>query len=217
MERLEMKTIEYRTQDKSTWEVRGEWDNEPDKVQWKDEATGLPCLIVRGPLGAWCGYVGVSEGHKFFGKDYDDVDADVHGGLTFAKGCSDHSPEAFAKWSERVPSWRKEAAQFPVGDAARRLKEWAGCLENYDEWKARMEARSICHVPEAGESDRVWWFGFDCAHLGDLIPGMDDRYGNDYDNTYKGVNYVRQEVTKLAAQLITRAPVREPNTVREGK
>lgn len=56
-----METIEYRTADKSQW-GEGPWTAEPDKRQWRDEATGLPCLIVRGPHGAFCGYVGVAGG-----------------------------------------------------------------------------------------------------------------------------------------------------------
>lgn len=83
-----MKTIEYRFIDKSDWE-RGAWDNEPDKVQWPDPATGLPCLAVRSPhTGSWCGYVGVEEGHRYFGVDYNDVDIDCHGGPTFSAFCS---------------------------------------------------------------------------------------------------------------------------------
>ena len=35
------------------------------------------------------GYVLVPEGHKFHDKRYDDIDVDVHGGLTF----SEHIPE----------------------------------------------------------------------------------------------------------------------------
>lgn len=95
-----MQNKEWRTSDKSSW-LRGEWDNEPDKMQFTDEATGLPCLIVRNSPGALCGYVGVPEGHKFYGLDYEkcrlkdlpdgeyDADAyvDVHGGLTFAGFC----------------------------------------------------------------------------------------------------------------------------------
>lgn len=42
-----MQCREYTTKDKSDW-PRGEWDNEPDKVQFQDEATGLPCLIIEG-------------------------------------------------------------------------------------------------------------------------------------------------------------------------
>ena len=99
-----METKEYRTIDKSSWPLRGEWDDEPDKVQWQDEATRYPCLIVRGPSGALCGYVGVSEGHPAFGVGYYDVptplgsDDDyfprVHGGLTFADFCAHSDDES---------------------------------------------------------------------------------------------------------------------------
>jgi hypothetical protein len=79
-----VKTIEYRTIDKTSWGP-GPYQDEPDKVQFADEATGLPCLIRRvEALGSLCGYVGVPEGHPWHGQDYDNVDADVHGGLTFA-------------------------------------------------------------------------------------------------------------------------------------
>jgi hypothetical protein len=71
----------------------GPWWDEPDKVQWIDPATGLDCLAVRGPFGAWCGYVGVPPGHPLHGADYLDVDVDVHGGLTFAGSCRDDAPE----------------------------------------------------------------------------------------------------------------------------
>ena len=81
-----MKTLEYTTVDKSEW-GDGPWQKEPDKRQWLDEQTGLPCLIVRGPSGSLCGYVGVSQSHPDFQKGYDDVDVDVHGGLTFADHC----------------------------------------------------------------------------------------------------------------------------------
>lgn len=66
-----MKTIEYHTVDKSTW-ADGPWKNEHDKVQYTDPVTGMPCLIVRGPSGALCGYVGVNEGHPCYEKGYED-------------------------------------------------------------------------------------------------------------------------------------------------
>jgi hypothetical protein len=73
--------------DKSRW-GDGPWQNEPDKKQWVDAATGLDCLIVRNAhLGNWCGYVGVPQNHPLFGKDYGAVDVDVHGGLTFSEKC----------------------------------------------------------------------------------------------------------------------------------
>jgi hypothetical protein len=81
-----MQTIEYRTQDKSGW-GDGSWQDEPDKKQWLDQETGLPCLIVRNTLGVLCGYVGVPEGHWAYLRHYDDVPVDVHGGLTFSDKC----------------------------------------------------------------------------------------------------------------------------------
>jgi len=88
-----METREYRSMDKSKWGA-GPWQSEPDKVQWPDAATGLPCLAVRNGAGNWCGYVGVPPGHALHGKDYGDVDADVHGGLTFADACAPNADEA---------------------------------------------------------------------------------------------------------------------------
>lgn len=34
----------------------------------------------------WCGYVMIPKGHKYFEKDYDEIDVSVHGGLTFGGG-----------------------------------------------------------------------------------------------------------------------------------
>lgn len=77
-----MKHLQYTTIDKSTW-PRGPWDDEPDKVQWEDAATELPCLIVRNGLGALCGYVGVPEGHPWHGITHYDLDAAVvYGGVS---------------------------------------------------------------------------------------------------------------------------------------
>lgn len=84
---MEAKT--YTTIDRAAlgWPA-GPWDGEPDKVQWPDAATGLPCLAVRHPgSGHWCGYIGVSEGHPWYYKAYDDAPAEVHGGLTYANKC----------------------------------------------------------------------------------------------------------------------------------
>lgn len=81
-----MKTIEYRDLIDRKGFPPGQWDSEPDKIQFPDEATRLPCLIVRNRLGGLCGYVGVSEGHPLFGKE--DPGVDVHGGVTFTGFCS---------------------------------------------------------------------------------------------------------------------------------
>jgi hypothetical protein len=155
-----METIEYRTFDKSDW-GKGPWNDEPDKKQWLNTATGYPCLIVRNHSGSLCGYVGVPEGHPCYQRDYQSVDVEIHGGLTFADACAQD------------------------GD----------------------ESRHICH--KASGDDRVWWLGFDCAHLGDISPAHDAwglaRGGvvgfNDELSSYKTVGYVTRQVESLARQL----------------
>ena len=96
----------------------GFWDMEPDFLEFR--ASGFPCILVRSGLGAWCGYVGVPPGHPWHSKGYDDVEANVHGGLTYAEPCTG----------------------------------------------------VVCREPQPGESDNVWWLGFDCAHSGDIVPGL---------------------------------------------
>lgn len=67
----------------------GPWQDEPDKAHWVDEATELDCLIHRNRMGALCGYVGVPSTHPAFEKGYDEVDVDVHGGLSYANKCQE--------------------------------------------------------------------------------------------------------------------------------
>lgn len=70
--------------EKSTW-GDGPWQSEPDHHEWRFR--GMPCIIERNQLGAWCGYVAVPPGHPWHGVDYDNVGAQVHGGLTYAEPC----------------------------------------------------------------------------------------------------------------------------------
>lgn len=128
----------------------GPWTHEPDRVEF--EHLGFPCIINRGNMGNWCGYVGVPPGHPWHGKDSGDIDARAHGGINYAHPCQGE----------------------------------------------------ICHVPKAGEPDDVYWFGFDCAHSGDLVPGMvllrSPEWTAIMRGTYKDQNYVTDETKRLAAQ-----------------
>lgn len=60
----------------------------------------------------------------------------------------------------------------------------------------------ICHVPEPGRPEQVWWLGFDCVHEGDLAPKYaDEGLGIRASDVYRTLDYVRAECSKLAAQL----------------
>jgi hypothetical protein len=60
------------------------------ELEWNYK--GLQCIVTRIDLASSerlmksrCGYVRVPPGHNWHGKNYDDIDARVHGGLTFAE------------------------------------------------------------------------------------------------------------------------------------
>jgi hypothetical protein len=129
--------------DKSKW-THGEWDNEPDRKDFIH--TGYSCFILRNGSGNWCGYVGIPSTHPSFGKDYDDVPVNVHGGLTYANKCGP----------------------------------------------------PICHIPEPGMPDDVWWLGFDTAHSGDASPLtlLNFKHG-----VYRNMEYTINETKQLAEQL----------------
>lgn len=82
----------------------------------------------------------------------------------------------------------------------------------------------ICHVPEPGEPDDVWWFGFDCGHTFDLHPGRDAKLrslGAEFpslpspssilvkelfQDRYRTLEYVLKETEALAQQLAEKWP-----------
>lgn len=162
----------YRTIDKTRWGP-GQWQDEPDKVQWIDEATDLDCLAVRArDHGAYCGYVGVPESHPWHGVHYSacprsdcnelycyhtpESILDVHGGVTYSDGCATGPEES-----------------------------------------------SICHVPFDGRPDNIWWFGWDACHSSDLVPGWAaSEWGVAWQRgEYRDLHFVQSECARLAAQL----------------
>lgn len=56
----------------------------PDVLLIKGVHLGFEWEVTSNRMGFRCGYVRVPAGHPWHGKAYDDIDADVHGGLTFA-------------------------------------------------------------------------------------------------------------------------------------
>lgn len=80
-----MRNAIWALYDKTAW-PDGPWQKEPDKKQWVDIWTGLPCLAVRSRTRVWSGYVGVMPGHPLYGRSYVDMKDrfEVRGGLTFS-------------------------------------------------------------------------------------------------------------------------------------
>jgi hypothetical protein len=76
-------------------------------------------------------------------------------------------------------------------------------------------AGHVCHAPQPGEADDVWWLGFDCGHGFDVMPftrKMHADRGRDLAAMletesacrmqYRDVAYVRAECERLAEQIL---------------
>ena len=56
----------------------------PDDILATGEHQGFKWHVIHNGQGYRCGYVRIPAGHPWHGKDYDNIAAEVHGGLTFA-------------------------------------------------------------------------------------------------------------------------------------
>lgn len=161
-----------------------------------DKATGLTCLILRGPTGALCGYVGVPETHPGYRIAYDGRTDTEHqewhrqGRKALRENSPDFTKMCFPPRPDTVPG---------IGEAIEKITAHGG-LTYSGFW------------PD--EAQDLWFFGFDCAHSGDLSPGVvatlkhiDIDHGTtrrehyNFDDTYCTIEYVKVECTELAAQL----------------
>ncbi len=168
-----METKVYHTIDKSSW-GDGPWLQEPDKMQWRDQETGLPCLIVRshGITGSLCGYVGVFKNHPYYGRGYDDfyedgLDIDVHGGLTFAGMCAHSEDESDGICHVPGPGEPDDVFWFGFDcshafDYNPKMKAWEGTIPAFRE--------------------------------------LNERY-KEVEEVYRNWSYVTEQVTNLASQL----------------
>jgi len=162
--------------DKTAW-GDGPWQDEPDRAEWRDEVTGLPCLALRTERsGHWCGYVALPADHPWVEQDpiyiqkngvegtpggfAPDLAVEVHGGITYGPARCQPLRE-----DEEHP-WLR-----------------------------------ICHAPRPGESDDVRWIGFDCHHTGyheaDFAPGSGSNFRG---ATYRDLPYVQAQCALLAKQ-----------------
>ncbi len=163
----------------------GPWRGEADKLAWIDECTGYECIMLRDPRrGHLSGYVGVPHDHPLWGWDHEAVPAEVgievHGGLSYSRACEDGPQPArrrIVREAHRICHVPRTPAEFePLTNATD-------------------------HRPDA----HVWWFGFACNHLYDLVPVDGPRskhfMGAETKAEYRDDAYVVREILNLARQL----------------
>lgn len=176
----------------------GPWDDEPDQLLWKDQRTGLQCQAMRNPhMGFFCGYVGVPPGHTLFGWDYDD---DI-----------------------RIDP---KLLQNNTIDGVSIISLFFYSKKEYDNNTAPVDLVLQVHggVTYSAEEDGLWWFGFDCGHAFDLSPWLrmfwrrKHAFGLEHTEpleTYRDINFVKQQCADLAFQLKQLEAAKELTTATE--
>ena len=154
------------------------WLNEPD--QWKGEHLGFPVFILRHEeSGHLCGYAGVGPTHPLHGVDYNDPHPSLK---VLYEGERSSKPGVV----EMVLASCKDT------DAERYTPDLVFSVHGgitYTKDRAPYQ-----------EPDGNWWFGFDCAHAGDLCPNREWRTF-ETDDVYRTFEYVQDKVRHLAYQL----------------
>lgn len=163
------------------------WKTEPNQLEWFDESTGYRCAILRHHTGKHlCGYVQIPKSHILHKLHYRDK-------------------------VPRLLQWKLDnVLQQPVGQ--RGVFTIFMAMANTDK-KHEIEMLFDVHgsITFTGElADRIGtWYGFDCAHSGDLSPGYDELLMKhspelifrDKQDSYRSMEWVKQETDMLAAQV----------------
>lgn len=68
-------------------------EEKPTITEKKWEHAGLKCHVAFVRQSHRCGYVTVPKGHIAYGKNYDDLPIDVHGGLTYGDVGESNNPD----------------------------------------------------------------------------------------------------------------------------
>lgn len=157
----------------------GPWRNEPDRIAWRDSASGYSCLILRQANGSLSGYVAVTPSHPLWCFERDAIPSSLgispHLGLDYAALCDQKGPPALQICHVHHTSGRQHPA-------------------------------SMTNRPDMADSRSgdAWWFGFACDKVGDFLPGdqsHNDSRREDGPKVYRDIGYVAAEVLKLAFAL----------------
>ena len=132
MSGLSVEELESYCVDRSGWPA-GPWDTEPDREQWQH--AGYACLVTRHPRwGHLCGYVGVDRAHPCYGKTYEEMRVEVHGGLTYGDTCCGHichvaepgmPDDVFWLGFDASHAGDLSPAMHPIGDPHAAYRDWS--------------------------------------------------------------------------------------------
>jgi len=144
----------------------------------------LPAVVVINQAGYRCGYVGIMEDHILYRKHYSEPVNELH--PYFDKILREPFEMEKLGMNRLFISLYKDPLPASV------LKAHGGITYS---------GNNLTSLPR---SERIWWFGFDCAHYEDL---PDPKYNNlEYFFNVEGIvrtlDYCIEECENLAEQLV---------------
>ncbi len=167
-------------------------------------------------MGHHCGYIAVPPDHPWYGKDYNDVDCDVHGGLTYGEASQYGKEQEKARLLGEIAdlTTSEEHTDPQTGITFPSMKPLSSLYERKLAMEMEKQGEWRDHpVPLPAD---VWWFGFDCGHIMDRQPGMeklDAERGWEpiiYPGaTWKNRDYVMNEIEGMVRQATVAMQVKE--------
>lgn len=129
-----------------------------------------------------CGYVSIGRDHPFFGIDYD-------------------TPiKEFAEQAKKVEIGKKSSfVVFSAMSDEYEVNPSPSVLIDVHGGLTFASNGSKDYPIESSEDD--WWFGFDCAHAGDLTMRDGSSQFAERGDVFRDVDYVREECFSMSAQL----------------
>ena len=139
------------------------WETEPDSLDF--EAEGLPCVMRRNPVwGTWCGYVGIGQEHPLHGLP------------------TNHLLKLPESWFDGRSLQQGYGPMDLFIHAISRATSMTDACPISLAFEVHGGVNFADDQPPGREPDGRWWFGFDCGHAGDFVPGaygeMLDKFKN---------------------------------------
>lgn len=151
------------------------WETEPDSLDFVSD--GLPCAMRRGPLGQWCGYVGIGPDHPWFGLTHNTIIKPTPDMLENRSLDDMGVMDVFCQGlSGRDPTQEIEIA---LALRVHGSITWSGELPGGDEFM-----------------QQLFWYGFDCGHAFDLVPGLQGTMNKFIERFAGGLPKDKQEKVK---------------------
>lgn len=148
---MQEETHLFTSDDKKKWWDYGEWIEEPDEVKFTYK--NYKCLIRRIAVpepyatdlcmfgGHLCGYVEIPISHYCFNKNYNEINIDVHGGLTYSEmnekneywiGFDCAHSEDYMPSSEKLKRENPYQNPFPISEKFKKYSMFNPIYRNID-------------------------------------------------------------------------------------